>query len=277
MVTVNPLAGIFSGASSQIQKTNSQIADTIASLVTGNANAQSGGDVASTSVAALLQSQVSTLQQAGANIAQSFSLTQTAGDAITQQLDLVGQLQQLAAQANSGVLNNTQRQELNTQAQGLVQQLDHIGANTEFNGIPLLDGSYSTNLGAVLGTGNSGVSLSIPSLTAQSLFSGGTIDLKTQAGAQSAATILQTAANTLQAAQTNVGSFSQGLDIAAATVESTQFNLAAATSNLSDTDFAQASTALSQLNLQQNVQYAVLAQANNIPAGVLDLLNKPPV
>lgn len=277
MVNINPLTGLFSGAASQAQKTNSKLQSTIESIVSGNINTQNADNVAAVAVAAQMQSQLGNLRQVTANISQNLSLTQTAGDAVAQEIGIVGQLQQLATQANVSGLNAQQRQSLNTQFQQLASQLDQIANTTSFNGQNLLNGTFSTSVAQAMGAGgDSGTTLSIGNLSAQSLFGGTTPDLLTQQGAAVAQNALQQALNTLGGVQSGIGSFSQTLDYAAASAETALNNIAAANSNISDTDLAQASTQLSQLIVQQNAQVALEAQANKLPGNMLDLLNNPP-
>ena len=74
-MAINPLINFAIGLPNQLSKTNSQVADTIASIATGNANT----DVATTAIASQLASQVSTLRQTAGNSALASSLTDTAG------------------------------------------------------------------------------------------------------------------------------------------------------------------------------------------------------
>jgi len=151
---------------------------------------------------------------------------------------------------------------------------NELGNGTAFNGVSLLNGSFNTNLDQMLSanTGNSNLKLNIPDLTSSGLFGSASPNLLTQANAQSAGAILQNASNKLQTTLSSTNSFAGALDVAAASVESAQFNLMAANSGI---DFTEETTQLSQLNVQQNAQIALQAQANNIPASILALLSQP--
>jgi flagellin-like hook-associated protein FlgL len=70
-----------------------------------------------------------------------------------------------------------------------------------------------------------------------------------------------------------IGAFQQSVDFASATVDSAGFNQQAAMSNLSDTDFADASSQLSLANVQQNSVIALAAQGNLLNPALLKLVS----
>jgi len=274
-MNVNPLTGLFSGASNQLQRTATRIHNTIASLVTGNRFSQGAqGDVAGLSIAVQLQSQLGVLKSAVGNIAQSISLTQVAAQGVNQQLQIVGRMQQLAAQASNGALDAEARKGLDIEFQGLKEELNRIGANTQFNGQNLLNGDFQLNLDQAFGSdpGEEGSELAPGDLTAAGLFGDQNPSLLTQEGAAAASEALKGAQGTLLSAQANIGSFSESLDYAAASLQSAIFNQDAARAEISDADFADAATQLALANVQRNIQLAVAAQSNKLPPRILDLL-----
>lgn len=274
-MTINPLTGIYSGSASQLQKSAARIQSTIASLVSGNRITKAADDVASLAIAVQLQAQIGTLRQTAGNISQALSTTQVTADAITQQVDITDRLKQLATQANNGALDADSRKALNQEAKALAAQLDHIAQSTRFNGKKLLDGHFTLSIDQALtgdSNNNDGSSIEVPALTGAALGTD-TIDLSTQAGAQAAQALLDVTHSKLNAARARVGSFSQELDYAGASIESALFNQDAARSTLEDTDFSQGTTDLALLSLQKNVALALQAQTNKLPVNVLDLIN----
>lgn len=277
-MNINSLSGLAGLQQQQdLQKSNAKLGAAIAALASGNRLTSASTDVSAFSVASQLQSAVSGLKQASGNIAQASSLAQVAGGGISQIQDIAQQLQTLALQAKSPVLNESNRKDLNEQFQQLAKQIDDIASGTNFNGKKLLNGDLngpaSVSLGSILSaeTTDSAV-LSIADLSSESLF-GGILDLSTAQGADSALSALSGALDKLTAANAGVGSFLQSADYAAANIETAIANQDAARSTLQDTDFAEAATQQSQASLQQNAAIAIAAQGNRLTPAILQLIS----
>lgn len=112
-------------------------------LSSGNRIINASDDVASFSIAAGLQSQLSSLNTINSNIAQGSSLLQVAAGGLQQVGSLIDSLKTLSIQANSSALTNTERGYIQQQFSTLVAQIDSIASNTSFNGVKLLDGSLA--------------------------------------------------------------------------------------------------------------------------------------
>lgn len=273
-MAINPLTGIISGASSQLQKTSTRIQNVIATLLSGSQDTRAADNIAGLSIAAQLQNRVSSLKAAGNNLAQGLSLVQVASGAIGQQQEIVQRLQSLAAQSNSGALTDEARTGLNTEFQGLVAELNRLSGNTRFSGQNLLDGTFSFSVDQALsGEAQDGAVLNIPNTSSAALFDGKSLNISTAQGATDAAKILADAARILGSAQAQVAGFAGVLGYASASLESAIFNQEAARSELSDADFAAVSTQLSLANLLRGAQTSTIAQGNRLPSTVLDLLN----
>jgi len=245
----------------------------LASIVSNN---QSSDNVAAVSIAAQLQSQTSALKTVADNLTQGLSLTQVAEGGIEQIQSIIGQLQSLASQAQSPVLNANNRRQLNQTFQQLSSQLTTIAGTTSFNGQNTLDGSLSganaLSLDSMLGksSGSDNI-LSIANQSANSLF-GGALDISSAEGASQALAALGNAQNEVTGTQSNIGAFQQTLNYALANVDSAITNQQAAQSSISDTDIASASTQTSLADVQYNAAIAVAAQTNNLNPALLQLV-----
>ncbi len=143
MVNVN--SALQSSLSQLLGVNTRQLSNSFSALASGNRLTQASTDIAALSVATGLQSEVSTLRSAANNIAQASSFLQVADGGLQQTGAILDRLAALATQANSGALSDSARKGLNTEFQGLVQELDRIAGNTNFNNVNLLDGSLSNN------------------------------------------------------------------------------------------------------------------------------------
>jgi len=130
---------------SNIRKSSSRLAATIANIASGKRFSQASADIASLAVATGLQSQLSGLRSASSNIFQAASMLQVADGGIGQIGDMLQRMQALSVQANSGALSQSAREGLNTEFQNLSQEINRISGNTNFNSVNLLNGSISAN------------------------------------------------------------------------------------------------------------------------------------
>jgi flagellin len=262
-------------ASQSVQKTSTQLAAAIATIV-GGATPADGTDVASLSTAAQLQSQTASLRQVSANLAQGASLAQVADGGAAAIQEILGQLKTLAQKAGSPTLSPENRQQLNVLFNQLTDQVDSIASQTSFNGQSILDGSISgsnaLSLDSLLGTAGDGDGIAITDLSTSSLFDGQDIGIASAENALQAGNALDSASTQVASVRSNLGSFQQSLDFAAANVDSALANQESANSTLADNDFATASTQYASANIQQNATIAIAAQSNQLSPALLQLI-----
>lgn len=96
--------------------------------------------------------------------------------------------------------------------------------------------------------------------------------LATRGDAESAIGTLDAAIDTISSALGDIGAAQNRLDFAAANVNTTIENFSAAESVIRDADFAEEASEFARLQILQQSQIAMLAQANAAPQGVLQLL-----
>jgi len=136
-------SAFFTPALYAIQNSSNNVANSVARLSSGNRIVNVGDDVASFSVAAGLQSQISGLKQASSNVAQAGSLLQVASGGLQQISALLNTLSSIAVQSNNSALTDTERGYLQTQFSALIDEIDSIANSTTFNNIKLLDGTLA--------------------------------------------------------------------------------------------------------------------------------------
>ncbi|MEQ1706475.1 MAG: flagellin [Rickettsiales bacterium] len=277
-MNISSLSGL-TGLSQQqnLQKSSSKLSAVIAALASGNKLTSASTDISSLSVAGQLQAAVSGLKQASGNLAQASSLAQVADGGLSQINEIAQQLQNLAQQARSPILNDDNRKALGEQFKQLTAQIDSIAANTSFGGKKLLNGDLNGNgavsLDSLLSSEDSeSGSLSIENFSSASLFGGSSLNLSSADDAANAFAVIGDALNKITSGRADVGSFLQSVDYAAASIDSAIANQEAARSTLQDTDFAEASSQQSQATLQQNIALALAAQGNRLTPALLQLV-----
>jgi flagellin len=276
---INPLTGIVTGAAGHsTTKSAQRVQSALASLAAGSRLVQASDDVSALSIATQMQNALSGYRQAATNVAQAQSLVETADQGAQNLAQIVERMTQLATQANAGALDDTARAGINTEFQALSQELTRLSSTTRFNGSNLLDGTLSgggaLSLRSVLGpeTGEDVEALSIADLSAPALFGGAAPDLLTQENAAAALEALEGASGAISGALADIGSFAATLDYAAAGLDTIMFNIAAASSDLTDADLASASTETALAHLQRNFGLAILAQGERLSPSMLKLV-----
>lgn len=99
-----------------------------------------------------------------------------------------------------------------------------------------------------------------------------TIDLSTQEGASAALKAIDNALSTVDSARADQGAVQNRFDSVLSSLASSSTNLTDARSRIQDADFAAETANLSKAQVLQQAGVAMLAQANQLPQGVLSLL-----
>lgn len=131
-------------------------------------------DAAGMAVGTALKAEVSGLSQAADNIAIGLNMLQTADSAFGVVSDILIRLEDLAIEASSDGIADSERSKLNLEFQQLLEEIDRLSDSTNFNGMKLLGGATSTDstdtyyyrvgTGIVADTGNPLVEASIDTL-----------------------------------------------------------------------------------------------------------------
>jgi len=119
-------------------------------------------DAAGLAIASRFTSQINGLNQAARNANDGISLAQTAEGSLGVISDNLQRIRELAVQSRNATNSSTDRAALNTEAQQLKAEIDRVAATTSFNGVKLLDGSF-TNQSFQVGA-NVGETITVGSL-----------------------------------------------------------------------------------------------------------------
>jgi flagellin len=120
-------------------------------------------DAAGLAIASRFTSQINGLDVASRNANDGISLAQTAEGALTQVTNNLQRIRELAVQSRNATNSASDRAALNTEAQQLKAEIDRVASTTNFNGVKLLDGSF-TNQAFQVGA-NAGETISVSGIT----------------------------------------------------------------------------------------------------------------
>ncbi|PLW68285.1 flagellin [Pseudohalioglobus lutimaris] len=120
-------------------------------------------DAAGLAISERMTSQIRGLNQAARNANDGISLAQTAEGALAEVTNNLQRIRELAVQSSNATNSQSDRDALQTEVSQLLNEIDRVANQTSFNGVKLLDGSFS---GAVFQIGaNSGETITVASTT----------------------------------------------------------------------------------------------------------------
>ena len=247
---------------------------------------QAADDTAGMAVSEKLKNQVRGLNQAQRNVQDGISLLQTAEGGLTEIHSILARMRELAVQGANDTLVASDRLNINAEFTQLKAEVTRIASSVNFNGTLVLQNAASPvtlQVGANSGsTSQFTISLTnnIAGTTGQVAGTGdglGILDaaqasVTTQALASSSITSLDAAINQVTSNRANIGAMQNRLESASRSIAVAAENTAAANSRVADADIASAMSEMVRAQILQQAGISVLAQANQAPSLVLQLL-----
>jgi flagellin len=253
-------------------------AKTMQQLSTGQRINSAADDAASLTIGNRMTAQINGLNQATQNANDGISLLQTAEGALVQQTQMLQRMRTLALEASTDSTVSDDKTALDTEYQQLLEQLDQIGANTQWNGSNILDasggqattGTYVFQVGA---TSSVTISVDISDMSTSGALSDISGSVITSASdAQSAIDNIDLAIAAVDTQRAALGAGINRLTYTADNLTNIAEQATQSRSRILDTDFSQASAMLARTMIIQQAATAMLAQANQQPQTVLALL-----
>jgi flagellin len=220
-------------------------------------------DAAGLAISEGLKSQVMGAAQASRNVADGISLVQTAEGALDQVHAMLQRVRELAVQFNNGTLQASDQAALTAEAEQLCAEVDRVLAGTKFNSIDLMDGSSVSLQVGTTGDANDQVSFDVADLAGSvpsASFSLASID------------DIDTAIEAVSSERGRLGAVQNRLEYTQAQLGIYQENMSDALSRIKDVDMASEMVKFTKSQIMQQAGTAMLAQANQAPQSVLQLL-----
>ena len=237
---------------------------------------RAGDDAAGLAISEKMRGQIRGLDQASRNSQDGISLIQTAEGALNETHAILQRMRELAVQASNDTNNGADRGQIGKEIDQLQKEIDRIADNTEFNTKKLLDGTATTLSFQVGANMNQMITLGIKSMKAESLGVDAakvTIDTATATTTISKAiSTINTAIDTVSTERANLGAYQNRLEHTINNLNTSSENLSAAESRIRDVDMAKEMMEFSKNNILTQAAQAMLAQANQQPQAVLQLL-----
>ncbi|WP_214766813.1 MULTISPECIES: flagellin [unclassified Exiguobacterium] len=236
---------------------------------------RAGDDAAGLAISEKMRGQVRGLEQASRNAQDGISLIQTAEGGLNEVHSILQRQRELAVQSSNDTNVAADRTALKDEFDQLSSEIGRIKDNTTFNTKQLLDGSDANgkiHVGADatqtidIDFTTAGVDLSAVSTAVSGL------DISTQAGADGAITTVQTQIESVSSGRSYLGALQNRLEHTINNLNNASENLTASESRVRDVDMAKEMMNFTKNNILNQASQAMLAQANQQPQAVLQLL-----
>ena len=238
-------------------------------------------DAAGLAIANRMDAQARGMNVAIRNANDGISLAQTAEGALGQVTDMLQRMRELAVQSSNASNTTADRTSLNQEFSQLAAEVDRTLSGTRFNGSAILAGSAGSlqfQIGAnnattdqiTITTSNMSTNSTITAVTGTA----GVISGTTGTAAASMITTIDAALDTLNSERATYGAVQNRFEAVIANLSIAAENQTAARSRIMDADFAKETAALTRAQILQQAGTAMLAQANQLPQQVLQLLQR---
>jgi flagellin len=260
------------GALKNLGQTLKSLSTALGRLAAGTRINTAADDAAGLAISEQLAASLQTSGRAQQNVRDAGSALQYADGAISQVQVMSGRLQELALQSANGTYSDEQRAALQQEFSAITDAIKNVSENTEFNGQKLLDGSQLT---VQIGTdGGATSSLQVGGVNVRAIASQlSALNIGTQSGAQSAVdTVRQLSSDLADQRASRVGAAYNRLEAIGQTLENRRSAESSALAQIRDSDIASETANLSKYQILTQAGISVLAQANRLNAGSIQLL-----
>ncbi|KRG11706.1 flagellin [Lederbergia galactosidilytica] len=229
-------------------------------------------DAAGLAISEKMRSQIRGLDMAERNALDAVSLIQTAEGALNETHSILQRMRELSVQTANGTLDDSDREAVQLEIEELIKEVDRIAEKTEFNGMKLLDGETTDGFDFQIGPNNDDqLNVKFDAMDAGAL-EVNDIDISTSETAQNAITALDKAIGEVSKQRASLGAYQNRLEHTVTNLQTANENLTAAESRIRDLDMAMEMTNFTRNNILNQAGQAMLAQANQLPQGILQLL-----
>lgn len=271
-------------ANRSLKFTNWDLKSNMEKLSSGERINKAGDDASGLAVSEKMRTQISGLRQAERNTEDGMSFVQTAEGYLSQTAQIIQRIRVLAVQSANGIYSPEDRQLIQVEVSALVDEVDRIASQAEFNRFKILTGEFSAvnskssmwfQLGANM---NQRERVFIGTMTAQSFqIKDGTgqlsVRLDTPEGANKAIGLMDEGLQRLNKQRADLGAYYNRLELTAKGLMSAYENIQAAESRIRDADMAETMVEFTKNQVLTQTGVAMLSQANNQSQTVLRLIN----
>lgn len=274
----------------KLNTNNSAVSKNLEKLSSGYKINRAGDDAAGLAISEKMRAQITGLETASKNAEDAVSLVQTAEGALTEVHSMLNRMVALATQSANATYNATNRNSMDEEVQQLQSEIDRILSTTKFNGKEIFTSNVANTkltfqvsetgiTDAQIGIEMKELSTSILGVGKTQLSIGGTTlnpsagtDAADQNRARNNIDTINKAIDTVSKLRGTFGAVQNRLEHTINNLAVSHENISAAESRIRDVDMAKEMMAYTKNNILVQSAQAMLAQANQVPQSVLQLL-----
>jgi flagellin len=242
---------------------------------------RAGDDAAGLSISEKMRSQIRGLDQGSRNAQDGISMIQTAEGGLQEVHEILQRMRELAVQSSNDTNVTVDRTAISDEFSQLGLEVERIQLKSQFNKQDIFRGTAGTAGKVQLQVGanaadlieldlsktENGLNLSTVVTAAKT-----TAKVDTHANAQTAITTIETQIETVSKGRSYLGAMQNRLEHTIKNLDNAAENLQAAESRVRDVDMAKEMMNFTRSNILNQASQAMLAQANQQPQSVLQLL-----
>jgi flagellin len=225
-------------------------------------------DAAGLAIADRMNTQVRGIQVAIRNANDGISLAQVAEGALATMTDALQRMRELAVQAQNGSNGTGDRANLDTEYQQLSAEITRIAVQTKFNGVAIVGAGAGAQIFQV--GPNNGDTLTVTTSAVTTVTGGVT----TVDAASTAMAAIDAQLDAISTSRATYGAAMSRFGFAISNLQITGENQSAARGRIMDADFASETANLARAQILQQAGTAMVAQANQLPQQVMQLLQR---
>ncbi len=248
---------------------------------------RAGDDASGLAVSEKMRAQIRGLNQASRNASDGVSFIQTTEGYLQETQDILQRLRELAVQSSNGIYTSQDRQQIQVEVSQLVDEVDRVASQAQFNGINMLTGAFARSEGTNVVTASMYFhiganvdqrmrvyigTMSAAALGLKSLSDGKKISLGSPDEANRAIMTFDAALQKVSKQRADLGAYQNRLEFTVKGLNVGAENLQASESRIRDVDMAKEMVKYTKNNILVQAGNAMLAQANQQPQSVLQLL-----
>jgi len=270
-------------ANRSLKFTHWEVTKSMEKLSSGERINRAGDDASGLAVSEKMRTQIQGLRQAERNAEDGMSFVQTAEGYMDQSAKIIQRIRVLSVQAANGIYSGEDRQLIQVEVSALVDEVDRIASQAEFNKFKVLTGEFSrvnpkASMWFQLGPNmNQRERVFVGTMTAQAFgfrdVGGRTIvTISTPGGANKAIGVMDAALQRLAKQRADLGAYYNRLEMTSRGLMNAYENTQASESRIRDADMAEIMVDLTRSSILAQTGSSMLAQANLQPQSVLRLL-----
>ena len=260
-------------AQRNLSNSTNALGDTFNRLSSGLRINTSADDSAGLSISDRMEASIRGLNQAVRNSNDTISVLQIAEGALTETTNALQRIRELAVQSANDTNTAQDRTDIQQEVIQLVSEINRIAETTQFNNQHLIQGSYEAGKIFQVGANmDQTIVVSIQNMHGSVLGVDSGAVVTDQSTANAAILAMDNAIDSVTSMRANLGAYQNRFEAVITNISNMSLNTAQAKSRILDADIAAETAELTQNNILQQAGTAVLAQANQQPAIVLQLL-----